>query len=474
MTNEPAEQEHEWGLRAMMGALANRIGLAQRAGITFGGERDLFSALGYKKELKCEDYRARYDRGEVAGRVVDAKPRATWADGFEIVDDQDPTVETDLEEAWKEMTIRLDFVSRVQRADILAGLGNFAVLLIGAPGENLSEELPMNLNPEDIAFVSPFSELDVEVKSTVTSTDDPRFGLPESYQFNRIGSKTNRGRSRSAIVHWTRVIHLADDVLDDDINGQPRLRRVWNRLDDIDKVAGGGAEAFWMRANPPTVVSIDKDLKITSDDKKDLKTQMDELVNNMRRYVAGRGLEITQLSQSTADIDGPVKTLVSLVSAGSEIPQRILMGSERGELASITDRDNWSDVVDTRRRQYAEPQAVRPFVDRMIEHGALPRATKDEYEVRWPDIEALNDEQASKVAETWAKVNQTMGEVVVTRDEIRERVLRLPPIEDVTDGEADDLIEDNTTGDGGDLLAEDLVDTEGSDEDADAQAGRES
>ena len=460
MTKETSsEQEQQWGFRSLMGALANRIGLARAAGMSFGGERDLFDALGYKRELEPDDYRNRYDRGEVAGRVVDAKPRATWADGFEIIDDQDPTIETDLEKAWKEMSKRLDVVGRFQRADILAGLGQFSCLLIGAPGENLSEELPMNLKPENVVFLAPYSQRDVKVETEVTSTEDPRFGLPLTYQFQRIGSKTTVGRSRTAIVHWTRVIHIADTVLDDDVNGQPRLRRVWNRLDDIDKVAGGGAEAFWIRANPPTIVSIDKEVKLTPDDKKDLKDQMDELVNNMRRYVAARGLEVTQLSQSVADISSTIDTLLTLVSVGSDTPQRILKGSERGELASTQDRDNWTTVINTRRNQFAEPQCVRPFVDRMQTHGALPPAKDEDYEVRWPDIEALNDEQASLVAETWAKVNRQMGETVVTAAEIRERILRLPPLDVVTDDEADDLIDDNTQGDDEDLLDEDLVDT---------------
>lgn len=425
----------------MMGAIASRVGLANMAGMSFGGERDLFAALGYKRELTPTDYRTRYDRGEVAGRVVDAKPRATWSDGFEIVDDQQPDVETQLEEAWKEMSTRLDVISRFQRADILAGLGQFSCLLIGAPGE-LDQELP-RVTAEQVVFLQPFSQIDVTVKSTVSETDDPRFGLPLQYEFQRVGAKTTgTGRSsRSALVHWTRVIHIADNLLDDDVLGQPRLRRVWNRCDDIDKVAGGGAEAFWIRANPPTVVSIDKDLKVTPEDKEDLKNQMDELVNNMRRYVAARGLEVQQLTQNVADIQGPVDTLITLVSIGSDTPKRILMGSEQGVLAASQDKDNWDNVIDTRRRQMAEPQVVRQFVDRMLDHGALPPATEGIYEVRWPDIESLNDKDAAVVAKDWASINREMGTTVVTEDEIRTRVLGLPPLEEVMD--VDDLVDDN-------------------------------
>ena len=53
MTKETSsEQEQQWGFRSLMGALANRIGLARAAGMSFGGERDLFDALGYKPGQK--------------------------------------------------------------------------------------------------------------------------------------------------------------------------------------------------------------------------------------------------------------------------------------------------------------------------------------------------------------------------------------------------------------------------------------
>jgi hypothetical protein len=66
------------------------------------------------------------------------------------------------------------------------------------------------------------------------------------------------------------------------------------------------------------------------------------------------------------------------------------------------------------------------------------------YEVRWPDIEALNDVEAAEVGKAWAGINREFGATVVTEDEIRTRVLNLPPLEEVTDEDADQMIDDNT------------------------------
>ena len=58
-------------------------------------------------------------------------------------------------------------------------------------------------------------------------------------------------------VHWSRIIHVTDGLLDDEFYGFPRLQRVWNKLDDLLKVVGGGSEAFWLLATPTRQYDID-------------------------------------------------------------------------------------------------------------------------------------------------------------------------------------------------------------------------
>lgn len=61
-------------LRALS-TIMNRV-RALSAGM-FGGKRDFYSALGYKDAVSTENFRFRYDRGDIAGRIVDAYPKAT-------------------------------------------------------------------------------------------------------------------------------------------------------------------------------------------------------------------------------------------------------------------------------------------------------------------------------------------------------------------------------------------------------------
>jgi hypothetical protein len=118
-----------------------------------------------------------------------------------------------------------------------------------------------------------------------------------------------------------------------------------------------------------------------------------------------------------------------LISGVTTIPQRILMGSERGELASIQDRNNWNDRVAERRKTLAEP-AVRTFVDALIEKSAVPKPK--EYVIKWGEVEELSEDEKGELAERYARANHANsragGRLVITNDEIRQRVWGMEPI----------------------------------------------
>lgn len=434
--SEPAELT-VGGLRALSD-VAQRSRLASSAGLSFGGNRDFYQALGYKRIISIDDYRTRFERNAIARRIVTALPDATWRGGAEIVEDEDPNADTEFEKAWNLLAGRTRVWSKLHRADVLAGLGRYAVLLIGAAGD-LATELPRMNGPDGVAFLAPFSEYDVTVDSLVGDRTSQRFGLPELYKFKRLIGSSIRSTIVEEPVHWSRVIHIAEGLLSDEIFGPPRLECVWNLLDDLDKVTGGGSESFWLRAHQGFVASLDPDMKIGPEDIVALKEQVEEFAHQIRRSIAARGVKYEALGSDVAPIDKHVDALISQISAGCRTPKRILMGSERGELASSQDQENWDDQVSDRRDEFADPQCVRQLVDRLITYGALP--TPVEYETRWP-MRELNDKGRAEVADMWASINQKNGSIVVTVDEIRDRVLELPPLEELDDDSVDPNAED--------------------------------
>lgn len=401
------------------------MGFAHKLGLTFGNKRRVFTACGYAERLTPEDYRWRYERNEIGGRVIEAIAKATWRGGGELMEDEDVDTVTTFEQAWHDLNERLNVWPTFQRADILAGLGDFAVILIGAPGD-LETPLETVGGPDQIVYLKAYAQEHASIETYVTDPTSPRFGQPEFY---KLRVATTGGSHTEKKVHWTRCLHIADDKLYDDVTGRPRLQRVWNRIDDLEKVVGGGSEAYFRRVHGGTQFDLDPTVEISEADEKDLQEMVDEWQHDLRRTLQTRGMTIKDLGSTVSMFGQNVDALLQLISAGTGIPYRILTGSERGELASTQDKNNWNERVNDRRREFAGPQVVRPLVDRLIALGALPAPAQ--YEVVWPDVEDRTIDESAALAETMAKVNQAQGETVLTSDEIRDVALGLPPLAEV-------------------------------------------
>jgi len=411
---------------AALSVLVDRYQFLKRAGITFGGARDLYDVLGYLREISPLDYRDRYARGGLAARVVEAMPRATWRGGWELIEDENPKVSTEFEKTWDNLEQRLQVSSTLLKTDILAGQGRYAVLLIGTAND-FSQELKKGNGPDKLLYLLPFSEEDATIQEWVTDTADPRFNLPKYYMLKRstVG-RNSSGMNFIKTVHWSHVIHVAEGTLDNEVFGQPTLERVWNLLDDLDKITGGGAEAFWLRANQGLQLDVDKTMTLSPAAEAALKAEVDEYRHNISRVMKTKGVTANALGSDVANFLNPADAVITQIAGARAIPKRILTGSEMGELASSQDRDNWKDQVNGRQTSYASPVIVRPFVDRLIKYGYLP--TPKQYEVRWAQIQVLTEQEKAEGAKNWATTNQLQGTPIFLEEEIRDKWYGMEPL----------------------------------------------
>lgn len=420
-------------LRTMTSVLMSRMGLARIAGQTFDGLRDVWRELGYADNVTAEKYWARYRRGGIAARIVEAYPEDTWHGDVEVLETEDPKTTTAFEAAWESLEKRLHVTAILRRADILSGLGEFSIIVIGGPGA-LETPLPVMRSEAAISYLQCYAQKDVrwEDADVIEDTTSVRWGQPEFYRVKRMNISLRSEKK----VHWSRVIHLAQNRLDNDLAGAPVLEKVWNYLDDLDKVAGGGAEAFWANAKPGIQFDLDKDVRLppaqqggpkTAKDVEDkMSKELEEFQHGLRRFIRTRGVQAKVLNAQLLDYSGPGLFTMTLISATTGIPARILMGSERGELASTQDRNNWYERVQSRRTKYADPYIIRPFVDRLIEFKAFPKPK--EFFVRWPNVHTLTDLERAQLANAIANVNKNMGKVVWTEDELRDRIWQMEPL----------------------------------------------
>lgn len=432
-----------------MSDLVNRSRFASKMGATFGGLRDMECALGYQERLNYADFLHRYKRGGIAKRLVEAFPDATWTVGPSLVEDPAPDVETEFETDVAGLVDRLNVWSRFRRADVLSGIGEYSVMLIGVEGEEaLDQPMPQLSGPDSVLYLQPVPQDRAEIDAYVTDASDARFGLPEFYQLTLGNSQSSVGsRSSNTLtakrVHWSRVIHFADDLVEDDVYGTPKLRPTWNYLDDITKVVGGGSEAAWKRAQPWLQLDMDPETEMDDDDEDAMDEEVDELLHGLRSVFRTRGVKANLLAAAVSSFKGNLDAIMMLVSATARVPLRLLTGSERGELASTEDRNSWSENVSARRGGTSN-DVVRDFIDRLIEHDGV--STPASYTIVWPEIDELNEEEKADVTKTLADANKSQfdseGRIIVLAEEMRDKILGLAPMEEVASDEIGGAVEE--------------------------------
>ena len=431
-------------LRALVGKLTtavsviqSRANLAARAGITFGTDRDLYAALGYKRTITFLDYKERYRRGGIARPIVDAYPRATWRTTPLVREPGNVRPnKTEFETTFEELAKRLRLFHYMERVDRLAGIGQYATLLIGTRGGDLTRQQGRVVSPNDILFVSPFSEEYSAIKEVVFDSTDERFGLPESYNVTLTADLAGIGvKSLTKSVHASHMIHVADGLLEDEVFGTPRMRPCWNYLDDLEKMQGGSSEAVWKGVYQGLQLDIDKDLELNETDEAALSDEIDEYIHGIKRVIRTRGVAVKPLGSEVPQIEKNAAVTFMLIAGTTGIPSRILFGSERGQLASEQDERAFSGRVKERQESFAGPIIVEPFIKKMIEWGALPDV---EFEVLWPDPSTLTAREGADVAArvgqaiaNYARHVDTMkGRPLVTINEFRDSYLDLPPLLD--------------------------------------------
>jgi len=381
----------------VLGEQLVRSRVASYLGLSFGGSRDLYEVLGYKRNLTFDDYWAMYSRGCLGKRIIHAPVETTWSGDVAVFENQEKE-ETEFEKAWKLLNQQIHIIPKITRLDILAGIGRYAVLFLGFDDNKPFDQPLETSNKRKLLYVQPYAEGSAEIVEWEKNENSPRFGLPTLYNLSIVmpGSVSNITKRK---VHYTRIIHLAEGVLDNEVYGEPRLQSVFNRVQDLEKLAGGSAEMFWQGALGGKAFSTADGATLSPQTAEDLQNEIDDYVHGLRRYLRLQNMEVQDIAPAVSDPSSHIEAQLDLISGDTGIPKRILIGSERGELASSQDETNWLNRVQERRKRYAEPFILRPLVDTLILHGILP-TPKDGYQVFWPDLWSTSETEKATVAKT--------------------------------------------------------------------------
>lgn len=378
-------------------ALILRAELAARAGLQFGGLRDLYAVFGYKKKLTPEDFLAKYQRQDIASRIVDAPPAAVWSNPPALM------MNNTTVDGWNELNRQAKLWSAMYRADRLSRLNPFSLLLFGFDDSG-KLETPVNKKRKatKLLYVRAIGSRLVKNVTYVKDARSPRFGLPETYtiQFDDPDKKVfsegqvNIKGIKDLVVHHSRVVHVVENALEDSVIGTPIMEKVHNLLDDLLKVAGGTAETYWLTGNRGMQADVDKDMQIDPSDAEDLEDEIDEYMHQLRRFIRTRGVDLKVLDSKPPSPQQTFDMIIALISGTTGIPKRILLGSEAGQLASEQDRANWAERIGERRSLFVEPIMLEPTVDLLQSVRLLPEGL---VEFEWPSAFIMSPLEGSQV-----------------------------------------------------------------------------
>lgn len=473
-TSYPATLNQKQQFKQLASAVVSRQLLAQRMGFQYGGNRNIYAALGYPEEheLTYEWFYNRWARQDVASAVIDRPVDECW-NSFIGVSDNNDVDGSLLRREWNALNKRVKLNRHLISLDKTMGLGHYAVLLLGFSdvkkpndwGRPVTKSRGLKLN-----FVRAVSEEDARISEFEQDSSNERFGQPKFYSVS-IGNRTGRVAidqtaeqiSLSAKVHHSRVIHVAHGGLDVNVYGMPRLKRIANRLVDLDKLIGGDAEMFWRGARPGYTASPQDDFTMDSAQIDDLIDQLQEFENDLRRFITTEGYNIDALEQQFADPANHVDIQFQAISAQTGIPKRILMGSERGELASSQDLGQWTKLIKSKAEDQVEPIIINPLVDKLMSYGVLPPVT--EYVTLWEDWFAPSKAERAKIggdrAKAWKDYSQSNTDQLPPRA-AKKYILGLDEDEiDDVEAEVEEQAEEEDndfTPQNGNTIEEELVD----------------
>lgn len=386
-----------------------------------GSRRDYDEILDYPNRITVHNYETMYERMDIAHRVVDIYPDECWSVRPEVYESDDETEATEFEQAWQDLIEEKDIMYHLWRGDIQSRIGTYGVLLLGFEGD-LKSPVPgvvggrgrPSTRERELLYVRPFSESVLSVKRWEKNPNSPRFMFPSVYSIKMGGVGETQGVSTTehlpfseVDVHWTRIVHLADQRGSSQVFGTPALRPVYNRILDLRKTLGGSAEMFWKGAFPGYAFEVNPEFIAAAgldntdagkEFKEEMRTEFFNFSEGLQRYLSLLGVTAKSLAPQAADPENHVQWQLRAIAMTIGVPMRVFMGSEEGSLASSQDTRIWHKKVKMRQNNYLSPFIVRPFVQRLVDANVLP-TPENGFKIHWPDLDVLSEQDNADVAD---------------------------------------------------------------------------
>ncbi len=396
--------------------------------------RDIDKECGYPATVTIAETKPLYEREGIARRVNNIEPDESWKKDPEVCETEDDE-ETEFEKAWKRLQKKRNLFNVLRRVDRLSGVGTFGILLLGIDdGQTLEKPVPgcdenkgvikPTAKKHKLLYTRVFDEACVTISAFETDERNPRFGQPKMYQIDFIqqdkSGKSPEPPTKLTNVHWSRILHFADNRETSEIFGIPRMKDVYNRLYDLRKVLSSSGEMFWKGGFPGISFETNPNLEQVGEiDVESLREEFEKYQNGLQRYLALVGVQAKSLTVQVADPTAHFITHVKAICISKGIPWRIFVGTEEAKLAGDSDSTAWNERLKDRQTKYVAPCMLLPTIARLVQLNVLPmpKGTEDaeagaedgdEMEIEelitvtWPDLHTPSNADKAAVAKVLA------------------------------------------------------------------------
>jgi hypothetical protein len=396
--------------------------------------RDIPVECGFPNDdaITPEVLRDLYNRDSLVARIVEVWPKECWGVTPEIYETDDNNIDTPFEQAWDALGSSLvnepgyhkeekgsSIWEYLQRADVECGKTRYSGILIGLnDGKNLSEPVDIKSiqqsSPDKpvttkqgtakhkLTFLRVFDETQCQIAARETNRSSPRHGHPIEYNvtFDTPEDSVSMGSGSvigSQSVHWTRIVHIVDNILPNDITGVPRVKPVLNDVLTAQKSRWGSGEMFWNGASPK--LSFETHPQLGGDviiNKTRMKDQIENTLRGLQQWWLLSGMSAKQIAPNVVDPKPFIYSCLQSICIKIGVPIPVFIGYEVGELAGSMNVEDWRTRVKSRQERFCTPRIICPFVNRLINIGVLP-VPEQGYIVKWPDVSTQNEKEKVQI-----------------------------------------------------------------------------
>lgn len=311
-----------------------------------GGAHPAEYIFGYPPIINFSHYKYIYDKTPVAAAVIDHYLQA-WAPPPIVVDADENGKFAQEFAKWAAETM---LWTELRKADKLALLGNYSVLLLRTSGE-LS--IPMGAVAGSITGVEAFAMDEFSVRQTTNKREI------EGYDISPGEMK----------VHLSRTIHIAHNCLVGKVWGKPALLPVFNLAYDYMKASGAAAHNLWSSALATRMINLPQ--SPTAEQAEDIAKKFSRLQDGIDRVGVFQGIESFKSEQQREIAGHYMEVLFKCVGMATGIPYKILIGTQEAKIAGQADEAAWERKLNSRRKEQCEANIIRPLINKLIESGTI-------------------------------------------------------------------------------------------------------